>query len=741
MIAIWVLLLLGAGASTTLAKPFVTEFSALPGTESERASEMLDEKFPEQAGMELMARASVVVKAPAGSLRDQDNSARIEPLISALRGVPHVAQPAAVVNPVTSPAPTAQVSRDGTIATIEVVFDQQFVDIEKNTVDAFERALQDGRDAGLTVEATGTVLSGQPPEQGASELIGFGVALIVMVIAFASLVAAALPIITALFGVGIAVASITGATAFFAMDSSALMTATMIGIAVAIDYALFIVSRFRSESNLTHDRAHAAGRAVGTAGSSVVFAGLTVVIALVGLSVVGIPMSSVMGYTAAFAVVVAVLVAITLLPAFLGLFGSRVFALRVPGLRRGNEPDSMPSNGLRWVRLVVGHPILVLLAATILLGAIAVPVTRLELGFDLATGDQKKAVELITEGFGEGTTGPLMVVVDGDGAADRQSAYTELADAIRDSDGVQMVAPAQTNPDGSGALIMVIPKSGPDSPETRDLMHHLRGLEPSLSAQTGAQFGVTGQTAIIADLSEAMSKALVPYLALVVGLAFLVLMLVFRSILVPLTATLGFLLSIGATFGATVAIFQEGWFGLVEDPGPIISFLPIFLIGIVFGLAMDYQVFLVTRMREEYIHGPRTREGARAAVVVGFQHGARVVTSAAVIMISVFAAFILMPVTMAKAMGFAMAVAILFDAFVVRMAVIPALMALLGENAWYLPRWLNRLLPNVDVEGERLKQMQAEPAPPPFPQLVPARNGMQRVLVGADSGGGGRHRL
>jgi RND superfamily putative drug exporter len=741
-IAVWMVLLLGAGASTALAKPFVTEFSSLPGTESERASNMLSEKFPQQADMNQLASGTVVVKAPSGSqLSDPDTSARIDSLISALRGVPHVAQPEAIVNPVTHPGPMAQVSRDGTIASLDVVFDQQFADIEQHTRDAFIDALQEGRDAGLTVEATGMVLSGAPPQQGASELIGFGVALIVMVIAFASVAAATLPIITALFGVGIAIASITGATAVLTMDSSALMTSTMLGIAVAIDYAMFIVSRFRSELNFTHDRAHAAGRAVGTAGSSVVFAGLTVVIALVGLAVVDIPMISVMGYAAAFAVVVAVLVALTLLPAFLGLFGSRAFALRIPGLRRGSEPDSMPSNGLRWVRVVVAHPIPVLLAAVLLLGAIAVPVTKLELGFDLATGDQKKAVQLLNEGFGEGATGPLMVVVDGDGAPDPQRAYTELAEAIRVSDGVQMVAPAQTNPDSSGALIMVIPKTGPNSAATRDLMHHIRDLGPALRAQTGAQFGVTGQTAIIADLSAALLQSLLPYLALVVGLAFLVLMVVFRSLLVPLTAALGFLLSIGATFGATVAIFQEGWFGVIKDPGPLISFLPIFLIGVVFGLAMDYQVFLVTRMREEYIHGPGGREGARAAVVAGFQHGARVVTSAAVIMIAVFAAFILMPDTMAKAMGFALAAAVFFDAVVVRMAVIPAVMGLLGEKAWYLPRWLDRLLPNVDVEGERLKQMAAEPPPPASPHLVPARNGMQRVLVVADSGGSGRHRL
>jgi RND superfamily putative drug exporter len=371
---------------------------------------------------------------------------------------------------------------------------------------------------------------------------------------------------------------------------------------------------------------------------------------------------------------------------------------------------------------------------------LALPVSKLELGMDLAPGDQKKAVQLISDGFGEGITGPLVVVVDADGAGNPQPAYTQLAEAIQTKDDVAMVAPPQPSADGTGALIMVVPKSGPSSPETQALVQQIRDLEPSFAEKTGVQYGVTGQTAVLSDLSEALLKSLAPYLALVVGLAYLVLMLVFRSLLVPLTATLGFLLSIGATFGATVAIFQEGWFGLVKDPGPIISFLPIFLIGIVFGLAMDYQVFLVTRMREEYIHGPRTREGARTAVVVGFQHGARVVTSAAVIMVSVFAAFILSPETVAKSMGFAMAVAVLFDAFIVRMVVIPAVMALLAEKAWYLPRWLDRVLPNVDIEGEHLKQMVAEPPRPAAPQLVPMADGTHRVLV-STGGSGGRHRL
>lgn len=740
VIAVWVLLLIGAGASTTLAKPFLMDFK-LPGSETERAGQMMDEEFPGQGDMELIANAKVVVQAPAGTKLDTpENIARIDELVNDLRELDHIAQPESIVDPVTSTAHAAQVSPDRTIAYIDVLYDEKFVDIDKGQLDAFKHVLQQGRESGLTVEATGTVLNGQPPQQGTSELLGFGVALIVMVIAFASVVAATLPIITAIFGVGISVASITGATAFVALDASALMIASMIGIAVAIDYSLFIVSRFRHELNSTHDRAHAAGRAVGTAGSSVVFAGLTVVIALVSLSVVRIPMMAVMGYTAAVTVVVAVFAAVTLLPAFLGLFGRKAFTLRVRGLRRGDEPDTVPSNGLRWARFVVAHPISVLLTAVVVLGVVAVPVTKLELGMNFATGDQKKAIQLIGQGFGEGVTGPLMVVVDGDAAANPSKAYGELTNAIATKDDVLMVTPPRPNADGMGAMIMVIPKFGPSSHETQSLVHEIRDLEPSFADKSGIEFGVTGQTAMLSDMSAALLKSLVPYLAVVVGLAFLVLMLVFRSLLVPLTATMGFLLSIGATFGATVAIFQQGLFGLIQDTAPIISFLPIMLIGTVFGLAMDYQVFLVTRMREEYIHGPRTREGARSAVVVGFQHGGRVVTSAAVIMISVFAAFMLSPETVAKAMGFALAAAVVFDAFVVRMAVIPAVMALLGKAAWYLPRWLDRILPNVDVEGESLKAMSATPPPPEVSQLVPVGNGAQRVLVAAGSTGG-RHRL
>ena len=611
MIGIWLLLLLlGALTATTAAKPFQTDFE-LPESEAQRAVALLDEKFPGQSEMDLVAQAKVVVQAPAGTTLDRpENVARVDALVEKLRGLAHV-RPQTIANPLTTPPPAGQVGVDRTIAHLDVVDDQKFVDIEEQQqVQEFKQVLQEARDSGLTVEATGTLLSGQPPPRGLSEALGFGVALLVMIIAFASVVAATLPIITGLFGVGISVSLITGATAFVDMDSTSLLLASMIGIAVSIDYSLFIVSRYRTELNHSDDRALAAGRAVGTAGSSVVFAGLTVIIALVGLAVTGIPMMAVMGFTAAVAVTVARCVAVTLLPAVLGLFGDRAFSVHVPGLRRGNEPESAPSNGMRWARLVAAHPIPAALAAAIALIVIAVPVTKLELGFDLAPGDQKKAVELIGRGVGEGLTGPLIVVADGDNVSDRQAAYTRLVETIRGMDDVVMVAPPQLNTDGSGALITVIPESAPSSPQTPALVDQIRALQPRFAEPVGLDFGVTGQTAIVSDLSEALMKALVPYLTVVVGLAFVVLMLVFRSVLVPVTAALGFLLSIAATFGATVAVFQEGWFGLVKDPAPIITFLPIFLIGIVFGLAMDYQVFLVTRMREEYVMGDQNRAGA-----------------------------------------------------------------------------------------------------------------------------------
>jgi RND superfamily putative drug exporter len=377
--------------------------------------------------------------------------------------------------------------------------------------------------------------------------------------------------------------------------------------------------------------------------------------------------------------------------------------------------------GKRRANAIARRPVLALLIGVVTLGVIAIPALSLRLGMpddSTAAPDttQRKAYDLVSAGFGPGFNAPLVVVVDTTAGGSAKASADQVARAIRGLDDVAAVAAPTLNTAGDTALLTVIPKSGPSATETEDLVHAIRHLDGTVA---GANVGVTGLTAINIDVSTKLGDALLPYLIVVVGLAFVLLTLVFRSLLVPIKATLGFLLSIAATFGAVVAVFQWGWAADllgVKQTGPIISLLPIVLIGIVFGLAMDYQVFLVTRMREEYAHGSAPRQ----AMVTGFGHGARVVTAAALIMISVFAGFILSSESIVKSIGFALGVAVLFDAVVVRMTIVPAVMTLLGKSAWWLPRWLDRILPNVDVEGEKLRHLLDDAPADPEPEPVPA---------------------
>lgn len=363
--------------------------------------------------------------------------------------------------------------------------------------------------------------------------------------------------------------------------------------------------------------------------------------------------------------------------------------------------------GTRWARFVVRRPVAVLLIGVVGLGAAAIPASSLELGLpddgsQPTSTTQRRAYDLLSEGFGPGFNGPLVVVVDAKNSDDPDAVFRQTGDDIKALDDVVSVSPAAPNKAGDTATITVVPDSKPSSVATEDLVHDIRDAGTGLKADTGADVLVTGATAMNIDVSQKLNDALVPYLTLVVGLAFLLLIVVFRSILVPLKAALGFLLSVMAALGAVVAVFQWGWLsGLmgVEETGPVMSMMPIFMVGVVFGLAMDYEVFLVTRMREAYVHGEKPDE----AVVTGFRHGARVVSAAAVIMMAVFAGFIGSSESMVKMIGFGLAIAVFFDAFVVRMAIVPAVLALLGKKAWWLPKWLDRALPNVDVEGEGLR--------------------------------------
>ncbi|MFI1025953.1 MMPL family transporter [Streptomyces olivaceus] len=711
---IWVALLTLAGVGAASAPPAGNSSFSIPGTEAQKAFDLLEQRFPGQSADGATAR--VVFKAPSGEkMTDAGNRATVEKTVDDLADGSEVAS-------VADPYQGDAVSKDGAIAYASVKYDVSGMELEESTKDALEDAAQQARDAGLTVEVGGDALQAVP-ETGATEIIGIAVAAVVLVITFGSLVAAGLPLLTALIGVGIGVSTITALASALELGSTTSILAMMIGLAVGIDYALFIVSRYRAELAEGREREEAAGRAVGTAGSAVVFAGLTVVIALVGLAVVNIPMLTKMGVAAAGTVAIAVLIALTMIPALLGYAGRRVKPAGAKGRllgrsrkgaeqpegRSGGRAEGQPKAnlGTRWASFVVRRPLAVLLLGVIGLGAAAIPAASLELGLpddgsQPTSTTQRRAYDLLSDGFGAGFNGPLMVVVDGKGAASPNDAFTSVSDEIKGLDGVVAVTPPAPNKAGDTATITVVPDSKPSSVQTEDLVHAIRDAGGDVKADTGAETLVTGSTAMNIDVSEKLNDALVPYLVLVVGLAFLLLIVVFRSILVPLKAALGFLLSVLAALGAVVAVFQWGWLsGLmgVEETGPVMSMMPIFMVGVVFGLAMDYEVFLVTRMREAYVHGEKPNQ----AVVTGFKHGARVVTAAAVIMMAVFAGFIGSSESMVKMIGFGLAIAVFFDAFVVRMAIVPAVLALLGKRAWWLPRWLDRALPNVDVEGEGLR--------------------------------------
>ena len=731
-IAGWVVALLAVGTiAAGFAKPMTDAFS-IPGIPSEKAADLQHRLFPQSVDALDQATVNVVVAAPSGhTLEEKPYAAAVDALVADLQELPQVAPDAPIANPVQaadsqrqqmlesarqSGTPPSQakadaqalspLSADGRVGTISFDYDVDTPqDIEKSTQTRLLDVMDQARDSGLTVEANGSGMSSFSEPGGSSELIGIGIALAVLVLTFGSLVAAGLPILTAVFGVALGMTGITAMTSVMDIGSSTPMLATMIGLAVGIDYTLFILARYRTELHHTEDREQAVGIAVGTAGSAVVFAGLTVLIALSALAVVRIPFLTAMGLAAAATVLIAVLVALTLLPAILGLLKSKAFGGRVRRYSPHREPDGhILNNGVRWARLVGRRPVAFALATVIGLGALALPLRELHLAFptdSTAASDttQRRASDLMAEAFGPGREGPLMVVVDATAvdAADRGAEIGRVTAWAADQDGVANAQVVSMNEAGTGAQIMITPATGPDDAATEQLLQDLRDGQAGVEAETGTDTGVTGVTAIQTDVSERLADALPIYLAVVIGLAFILLMIVFRSVLVPLTATLGFLLSVLATLGVTVAIFQQGTFGLMEGQ-PIVSFMPIFLIGVVFGLAMDYQVFLVTRIREAHVHG----YSMKGAIVDGFRNSARVVTAAATIMTAVFAAFMLQDEPIVKSMGFALAAAVVFDAFIVRMVLIPATLYLLGDRAWWLPRWLDRLLPDVDVEGERL---------------------------------------
>ncbi|GAB2686748.1 MMPL family transporter [Thalassiella azotivora] len=696
VVAVWLVLLAALGAAALAFRAPTNSAITIPGTEAQQALDDLAEQFPEASG----ATGTVVVVAPEGSqLTDPEFQQGVQATVAALNEVDGVL---AAVDPFTAQA----VTPDLRYGLIQVQFEGGSETLSEETLDAYLEVGEAAADTGLTVAPGGEVLSGEP-EIGSTEAIGVAVALVVLVITFGSLVAAGMTMVNALIGVAAGMAGLFALSGTFDMTSTAPVLALMLGLAVGIDYSLFITSRYRQHLLGGISVEEAAGRAAGTAGSAVVFAGTTVVIALAGFAVVGIPFLTVMGLAAAATVTVAVLVALTLLPALLGFAGQRVLPRRH---RSGGDPDAADHEGFgfRWARLVTRFRIPVVVAGVIGLGVVALPGADMRLALpdagSAAEGSPARvAYDLVSEGFGPGFNGRLALVVSSEDAATTGASLEQVAATVTDVDGVVALAPPQLNADGTTAILSVIPEAGPSDPETEQVVHDVRDALAPVAEDAGVDVALTGITAIGVDVSEKLADALPVYLLVVVGLSIVLLVLVFRSVLVPVKAAVGFLGTVFATFGATVAVFQWGWLAdlvALDTTGPLVSFLPLLLIGILFGLAMDYEVFLVSRMREDFVHG----ETAHEATISGMGHGARVVTAAAIIMISVFGGFVLVEDPIIKSMGFALAFGVAVDAFVVRMTIVPAVVSLLGRSAWWLPRWLDRVLPNVDIEGTSLRE-------------------------------------
>ncbi len=690
-------------ASAMLHSPESNSFS-IPGTQSQEAMDLLVARFPQASG----ASAQMVFEAPSGStLNDPKVKAAVlaslhlacwSPGSGEGQNVPSLSCTQPQVVYVADPWVGPTISPDGSVGYATVAFKVPATAISNQAKVSLSAAAKPAEAAGITVAYGGGIV-GQQTEKN-SDAIGLMIAYLVLAITFGSLLAAGLPILTSLIGVAIGLMGINALSGVITLSSTAPILATMIGLAVAIDYALFIVHRYKEELGRGLNPEQAIARAVGTAGTAVVFAGITVVIALAGLTVVGIPFLTVMGLCAAGTVIVAVMVAITLVPALIGFAHRR---LRPPKVR----PAGRRGPAIRWASLITRFSGLAAIAVVALLVLLSLPLFSMRLGLPSAGTNpvgstSRTAYDLMGRAFGPGVNGPLLVVVDAPPRLNPVAVANEATKDLKAVKGVASVSPPQQNVDKTVTVVVVTPDSGPSSPATEELVQRIRVAAGKVATPYGAKVYVTGATAMNIDVSSKLGAALPLYLLVVVGLAFIILLGIFRSVLVPLKAVLGFLLSVGATLGVVVWIFQGGHLGkLVALPAtsPVISFLPILLVGILFGLAMDYEMFLVSRIREAHVHGKDPKD----AVITGFLESGPVVTAAAIIMFSVFFSFVISDSLITKEIGFSLAAGVVIDAFLVRMTLVPAVLSLLGRRAWWFPGWLARITPELDVEGAKLK--------------------------------------
>lgn len=769
-----VIALLGLAAAYFM-KPTTAAIS-IPGTEAQKALDRVAELFPD-AGK----GSGRIVFASHNGTTIPESDEKITAVIAELSRLDDVSR---VVSPFENPA---AISNDTTIAYAQLQLKNETGSVPVETIEKIDAILAAARSDNLQIEAGGDVVSKVPTEiLGVGEIGGVVLALVVLVMTLGSLVAAGMPIITALVAIGASMAGLFSLSQVIEIGATTPVLAVMLGLAVGIDYSLFIISKYRSYVLRGFAYKDAAARAIGTAGNAVIFAAATVVIALSALTIVQIPFMATMGLAGAATIAIAALVSITLIPALLGLAGSRIFSRKqraIVALAQQKGPQTVESINrktiwYKWGEVITKHPIVILVASVVVIGAIALPVSHLKLGLptdEYAATDttERKAYDLLSKGFGEGFNGPLLVVAEGlpavsdadkatirdpaikqfneqmtaamsqqesmfqqkaatlttpeEYAAFQQEVATaqttgnqqkeaalakidesvaqyaklvqlnKLAEKIGTRDDVQQVIPAMATDDGTKGIIQIIPNAAPSSDKTIDLISYLRDSDNQKQlGGADVTLAVTGSTALQNDINTKLSAALPLYLGVVVGLSLILLIVAFRSILVPIKATLGFLLSVLAMFGAMVAIFQWGWFGIADAPGPIVSFIPIIAIGILFGLAMDYEFFLVSSMHESYQH----TKNAKKSVIDGFGLGSKVVTAAGVIMVAVFAGFVFNHDVTIQAIGFGLAIGIFIDAFIVRMTIVPAVMTLLGKSAWWLPKWLDKIVPHISIEGE-----------------------------------------
>ncbi|WP_295824243.1 MMPL family transporter [uncultured Microbacterium sp.] len=735
----WLLILAIAGGGVAVFAKGTDNTFSIPGTESQAGLEMLGRTFPQVSG----ASAEIIVVSADGlSVRDQSYQDAIQKTTGDIGTLDFVE---AVTDPYDTRV-SGGISDDGRAAIVRIQFAGESTAVPTGTKDALRdatTALGSALPSGSQAILGGQLFATEIPGASLTEALGVLIAALVLMVTFRSFLVAGMPLATAILGVALSIGLIFIATGFATVSSTTPLLAVMLGLAVGIDYALFIVSRHQDQTRAGMDPEESTARAVGTAGSAVVFAGITVLIALIGLSFAGIPFLTTMGIAASVAVAIAVCVGLTLTPAFLGFAGHRVVGWGYKKQKKRSrtataEDDAAAAeeaaaesvrrastaavraqrNGpaKRWVGLVTRHPVVTSVAVIGLLGVTAIPAASLALTLpnagQLPPGDEARvAYELTDEYFGPGANGPLIMTGTIVTSNDPLNLMTSIGDEIAKIPGVAKVALATPNTTADTGIVQIVPETAPDDPRTADLVRELRAAEPRLYDQFGVHLLVTGYTAVTIDISDQLGAALLPFGLFVVGLSLVLLMIVFRSIWVPLTAAGGYLLSVAASFGVVAAVFEWGWFAdalHVAKIGPIISFMPIVVMGVLFGLAMDYQVFLVSRMREDFVHADREgrtpREVALGAVRSGFVGSARVVVAAAVIMFAVFVAFVPEGDSSLKPIALGLAVGVAVDAFLVRMTLVPAILALLGAKAWWMPRWLDRILPKLDVEGEAVER-------------------------------------